>query len=400
MSHVSARDVISDSDAQNAFLLDHVNAASSSARNGWIVFIALLAYLFITLAGIRHTDLLLNTPVTLPVLQIDVSLRAFFIVGPAVVLLVHINLLLQHVSLSRKVRDFHERVARQEDHAFRRTHRMRIQLHSYFYVQAIAGPSRSWLFSAFLHAMTAVSLWILPLALLISFQIVFLPHHDPGVTTAQRAFVLVDFLIFAIFWILLHYPASGYIRGLGQSIISYPLSFLAMLVVWIAAMFFSFAVATIPGEGADRVMASIERFRTPVPYGASRSEADRFAFLPTAYLFEGRVDMVSGDAESWFARNLIVTDTDVVAIDGGPDSQRSLRLRGRDFRYAVLDRSNLSRADLSGTDLRGASLRGTDMEKTRLRGARLSRADLSGATLVGADLQGAELRAVEGEYQR
>ncbi|MFP3921882.1 MAG: pentapeptide repeat-containing protein [Dichotomicrobium sp.] len=410
MSHVSAREVMSDIDSKNAALLDDVNAASGPARNGWVVFIAVLAYFFITLAGVRHTDLLLNTPVTLPILQVEIGLRAFFIFAPAVLLLMHFNLLIQHVLLSRKAREFHERVSRQEAHAFQRTHRMRIQLHSYFYVQAIAGPSRSRLFSAFLHAMTAMTLWLLPLALLIYFQIVFLPYHDLDVTTAQRAYILVDFLIFAIFWIFLHYPAARYISGLGQSIISYPLSFLAMLAVWVTAMFFSFAVATIPGEGADRVMASLERFRTPVPYGASADDAERFAFLPTAFLFERNVDLVSGGTEGWFARNLIVTDTNVLRLADAPASGVSIRLRGRDFRYATFDRSKFDRADLTGTDLRRASLRGTDLEDARMRAAQMTGADLTGARLQGADLDGADLqdadlsgvdmRFVSGDYQR
>jgi len=410
MSHVSAREVMSDIDARNAALLDDVNAASGPARNGWLVFIAVLAYFFITLAGITHTDLLLNSPVMLPILQVDIGLRAFFIFAPAVLLLMHFNLLLQHVSLSRKAREFHERVSRQEGHAFHRTHRLRIQLHSYFYVQALAGPSRSGLFSAFLHAMTAVTLWLLPLTLLIYFQIVFLPYHDLDVTTAQRAYVLADFLIFAIFWILLHYPAASYIRGLGQSIISYPLSFLAMIIVWVAAMFFSFAVATIPGEGPDRVMNSFERFRTPVPYGTPPSEAERSAFVLTAYLFEGPVNVVSGRAESWFSRNLVVTDTDVPRAAGAPETGVSLRLRGRDFRYAIFDRSDLSRADMTVTNLSRASLRGSKLDNALLVGANLTAADLtraqlqsadlSGADLRGAELKGANLRFVRGEYRR
>jgi len=408
MSHISAREVMSDIDARNAALLDDVNAASGPARNGWVVFIAVLAYFFITLAGITHTDLLLNTPVTLPILQVDIGLRAFFIFAPAVLLLMHFNLLLQHVSLSRKVREFDERMARHEGRGMYGTHRLRVQLHSYFYVQAIAGPSRSPLFSAFLHAMTAVTLWLLPLALLIYFQIVFLPYHDLDVTTAQRAYVLIDFLIFAIFWIFLHFPAATYISGLGRSIISYPISFLAMILVWVAAMFFSFAVATIPDEGVDRAMASFDRFRTPVPYGTPVREAKRFAFLPTAYLFEGPVDVVSGKADSWFSRNLVVTDINVLRIADAPAEGVSIRLRQRDFRYASFDRSDFSRADLTGSNLSRASLRAASLESARLTGtifagadltnAQLQAAELGGADLRGADVSGANLRFISGNY--
>jgi len=410
MSLVSVSEATTDTTARNAALLEDVNAASGPARNGMAVFIAVLAYLFITLAGVTHADLLLNKPVTLPVLDVEIGLRAFFIFAPAAALLLHINLLLQHATLSRKVRAFHEHVARQEGHAFPRTHWQRLQLHTYFYVQAIAGPRRSTLFSAFLHAMSTLTLWLLPLALLIYFQVVFLPYHDPEVTTAQRAFVLTGFLVFAIFWILLHFPGSRYIPGLGQSIISYPLSFLAMLVIWVAAMFFSFAVATIPGEGVDRMMASIERYRTPVPFGTPAREANRFAFLPTAFLFEQPINVVTGKPEGWFSRSLVVTDTDVARRADAPRSGVSLRLRGRDLRYAALDRSDLGRADFTGSNLSGAKLRGANIQNARLVAANLTGADLTeadlqsanlnGADLRGADLQGANMRFTQGDYQR
>jgi len=165
-----------------------------------------------------------------------------------------------------------------------------------------------------------------------------------------------------------------------------------MIVVWVAAMFFSFAVATIPGEGADRAMASFERFRTPVPYGAPAAEAERFAFLPTAYLFEGPVNVVSGRAESVFSRNLVVTDTNVVQAANAKETGVSVRLRGRDFRYATFDRSNFNRADLTGTNLSRASLRGAKLEEARLRAATLTGADLTRAQLLSADLTGADLR--------
>jgi len=391
MSLVSASEPSSDMTARNAALLEDVNAASGPARNGLMLFVAVLAYFFVTLAGITHTDLLLNAPVTLPVLRVEIDLRAFFIVAPAIVVVLHINLMLQHVALSRKAREFHKRVARQEGHAFVRTHPLRLKLHSYFYVQAIAGPSRSRLFSAFLHLMSTITLWLLPLASLVYAQIVFLPYHDTEVTTAQRAYILADFLVFAVFWILLHFPASRYIPGLGLSIISYPLSFLAMLVIWVAAMVFSFAVATIPGEGVDRVTASIERFRVSVPYGTPIREADRFAFWPTAYLFDQPVDIVTGRQESWFSRNLVVTDTNVVRLANAPQTGVSVRLRGRDLRYATLDRSNLRRADLTGATLIAANLRGTLLEDARLVAANLAGADLTDAAVRGANIRGADL---------
>src|SRR5262245_11807053 len=105
-----------------------VNHASSSARNAWIFFMALIAYFFIALAGITHRDLLLSTPVKLPLLEVDIGLRAFYLFGPLILLLIHFGILLQHAMLARKVLELHGGVARFEGPSNFRQHRVRIQL--------------------------------------------------------------------------------------------------------------------------------------------------------------------------------------------------------------------------------------------------------------------------------
>ena len=48
-------------------LLEAVNRSSDSANAAWLIYIALMSYLLITVAGISHKDLLLNSDITLPV---------------------------------------------------------------------------------------------------------------------------------------------------------------------------------------------------------------------------------------------------------------------------------------------------------------------------------------------
>ena len=102
-------------------------------------------------------------------------------------------------------------------------------------------------------------------------------------------------------------------------------------------------------------------FSVPVPYGADKPL--RTAFWPTAYLFEGNVNYVTGEATSLFSRNLVVTDTDLTSSSKNPDDQTRLGLRGRDLRFATLDRSNLSRADLTGANLAQSHLTETDLRE-------------------------------------
>lgn len=392
MSQFSAQNVVNDIESKIADLLVEVNSASAAARNTWVLFMALLAYFFITLAGVTHKDLLLNKPVILPVLQVGIELRAFFIFAPVVLLLMHFNILLQHAVLAHKLNEFHDRLTRFEGSHLYRSHRLRIQLHSYFYSQALAGPSRSRVFGGFLRAMTWTTLWLLPMLLLLYFQVTFLPAHDLTVTTAHRLYFVADFVIMAVFGIFLRFPGLSFINGLARNLTQHPLSFMVMLLTWVIAMVFSFAVATIPDEGLDRAMQHLKAFRVPVPFGTPAEQAVRYAFWPTAYLFDGEVDPLSGRTRSWFSRNLVVTDVDLVNDGEVIDGEVTLNLRVRDLRYGTFDRSDLHQADLTGADLSRASLREANLQKAKLESARLVATDLGGADLSGADLQRADAR--------
>jgi hypothetical protein len=99
-------------------------------------------------------------------------------------------------------------------------------------------------------------------------------------------------------------------------------------------------------------------------------------------------------------RVLIVEDTDL-----GADGDAKVVLRERNFRFALLNRSDLQHADLTWADLRAAQLwktlargklkdaqlQGAYLKEAQLQGAQVSSAALQGADLRGAQLQGADL---------
>ncbi len=88
-----------------------------------------------------------------------------------------------------------------------------------------------------------------------------------------------------------------------------------------------------------------------------------------------------------------------------PSDEAKVVLRERNFRFALLSRSDLHRADLAWADLRAAQmwktlakgklkdaqLQGAFLKEAQLQGAQLNSAQLQGADLSGAQLQGAEL---------
>ena len=92
-------------------------------------------------------------------------------------------------------------------------------------------------------------------------------------------------------------------------------------------------------------------------------------------------------------RVLIVEDTDL-----GEEGGKAV-LRERDFRFALLSRSDLHRADLAWADVRAAQLWKTlakgKMKDAQLQGAFLRDAQLQGVQLNSAKLQGADLRGAQ-----
>jgi len=50
-------------------LLEAVNRSSGGAHAAWLIYLALMSYLLLTIAGIGHKDLLLNSDITLPILR-------------------------------------------------------------------------------------------------------------------------------------------------------------------------------------------------------------------------------------------------------------------------------------------------------------------------------------------
>jgi hypothetical protein len=416
-------------EAQFKELAEDVNRTSASARNGWIFFLAIQAYFFVALAGLTHRELLLDTPIPLPLLQVPIELKGFFVFGPFIFVLIHMGILLQHVMLARQARELHMRIANFEGRNLFRSHRVRLHLHAYFFTQLIAGPKRSAFFAFFLSLLHWLSFGILPVILLLDFQSTFLPYHDLQVTWAHRASVVADLLVLLIFSAFIRHPALGFVAGFGRNLVQRPVSLLVSVLLGMGAMFFSLSVATIPDERMDRFMTSL----WPVDISDERSEGvqlTRRAFWMTAWLFDGGVDRLSGRPASLFGRNLIVTDTDLVKDGSFDDGETSINLRLRDLRYATFDRSDLHQADLTGANLTQASMRlvnlievkaeratfrGADlwgaqfipmtpigrpinpvnMREADLREANLPNADLRTVTLDGALLEGANLRGAD-----
>lgn len=393
-------------------LLEAVNSASDTANAAWLIFLGIMAYFTIAVAGVSHKDLLLETPVSLPIMQVQVQQSLFFQFAPVILVLFHVGVVAQLVLLSRKTLEF-DYAVRSLEMTDRRNHPLRLELHNFFFVQAVAGPHRSHVMSVFLHGMSWLTLVVLPVVILLFIQLSYLPYHDIEVTWTHRICLLLDIAMLVLIGIFLLRIEASFFSAFWRTTVSSPIAFLVTTGVLLAVTFFSFFVATVPGEALDRVTQTLTR----TDRRADGMRASTGFALP---FVRARAD---GTLWGRFHRNLVVTDQVIAPKRAYAADETSISLRGRDLRFAKLDRSDLRRADLTGADLEGASLVGVDltearmacadvselilsedrekarcvkasyanMMRVRLSGARLGGIDLTSARLEEANLDGADL---------
>ena len=406
-------------------LLGAVNASSDSVHAGLLLFIGILSYLLIAVAGVTHKDLLLSRDISLPVLQVSIGLTRFFLFAPVVLVLFHVGVIAQFVVLARKALEL-DSALRLIEPTDRRTHPLRLELGNFFFVQAIAGPERSHIVNGLLHGLAWLTLAVLPLLLLLFVQVAFLPYHDETITWVHRAALMADLTLLVLFGVFLSRPEPSFARALWQAGLSRPIVALVSTLALAAITAFSCLVATIPGEPLDGLGLTRASGSVTAEIG-SGGAARPFATSIVGYAPDAKV-------LGLFERNLSVTDHDLVAEKELTRRKPTLNLRGRDLRHARLDRTDLRQADLTGANLDGASFAGADLRgallgcadignllladnrrttgcptarnasfrKARigeanlagldLRGADLEDADLGGATLAHANLAGANLR--------
>src|SRR5467141_1202683 len=117
-----------------------VDAASVGAGL-WFSYLFVLLYLAIAVSSVTHRDLLFENPVKLPFLNVDLPLKAFFVFGPGLFLIVHAYVLLHLVPLAENVGAFRAELEARIVEEDTRTPPLR-QLPSNIFVQFLAGPNQ------------------------------------------------------------------------------------------------------------------------------------------------------------------------------------------------------------------------------------------------------------------
>jgi hypothetical protein len=212
----AAPDPIADPDpiekfAKQAHDLDAVRKsvedAAAVSAGFWLSYLFVLFYIGIAAGAVTHKDLLLESPVKLPFLDVDLPLVAFFFLAPILFIVSHAYTLVHFVMLGAKVGTFDLELKKQlpdpdeaktvdniSEFATQRPNPretrqgLRRQLPSNIFVQFLAGPTeiREGRLGLLLKAIAWISLVIGPVLLLLLIQAQFLPYHLEWVTWLQR----------------------------------------------------------------------------------------------------------------------------------------------------------------------------------------------------------------------
>jgi uncharacterized protein YjbI with pentapeptide repeats len=275
----------------------------------------------------------------------------FCSVLPQLLVIVHFALLLKLGAVRAKcvaIRDMNDALRRVDTNT---ADTLSLNVGSHFIAQWIVGGTA--LFQRRLSLLVYIlCLWSAPLLAVLLITIRTLPLHRAPITAFQIASLSFDVWLLILF----HWNLKGRL----------PISLGVALASWIASSIILSIPDSLFDEAGKRLWPAEAPFR--------HANTQRTAFAPTAFLFENGLDSATGRPVLFFSRNLIVTDdrpervnTEGHSVKNGRET-RSFRsenrnLRGRDLRYAILDRSDFQDVDFTLADLTGASLREADLKR-------------------------------------
>ena len=424
-----------------------INDASSRVAALWLSFLTFMAYLTMTVGAVTHENLLRQTAIKLPVLNVELPLVGFFWIAPLFFLLVHFYLFLQLAILVRKVASFDVKL-RSTIPSEDQQEEYRKRLDSFLIVQFLYGAKseRTGITGRLLRLIAKISLVILPLALLLQFQLTFLPYHDAWVTWVHRLAVLIDLRLVWVFWFsirsgrgeidfpelrldwLRRLAGDTFLKKVASALANFAFGLrdlfrhrrggLAAVSVILFASFFVFAFK-------DESIANV--VRVPIAQIANDRLVWEMEPISDAVL-HGPINMVQGRPSTWFSNVLVVPNRKLVDDDTVGNDFPSLSLRGRNLSGAVLIGSDLRNVDFTGANLNEAHLERAlltrakfncgstydlrskvsgwpadectwlqlaSLTEAKLQAAQFDRARMHGAILIGANLVGAQFTGTQ-----
>jgi len=398
-----------DFDALRASIVD----AASVSGGLWITYLGILFYMLVAIGSVSHKDLFLANLIKLPFMNVDLPMKGFFSIGPALFLIAHTYVLLHFALLGGKIGAFDHVLMTQITDEEARS-KLRRQLPTNIFVQLLAGPSevRNSATGVLLWLIALISLVIAPILLLLFFEVRFLPYHNEWVTWWQRIVVLLDL---GVLW-LLFWPVIRVLRKSDAASMS-PRRLVWTIVVMVLLTLCSpplLLIATFPEEtlhfsnipGASVLIDGKINQKTllqETPFSSllmlPKFDAVGEVKLDSEEKLKDAQQTIAVTGRYLQGVNLKLADlrkanfiaSDLTNAKFGSADLREARLDTVDLSNAELDHTKLTGAHLNAAILRGANLEGADLTKANLSGADLTDANLNAANLTGANLTDANL---------
>lgn len=427
---------MSEKDAQQevASLEKPLNDAAGKMAGLWVSFVTFATLLIVTVGSVSHKQLFLEGALKLPLLNVDLPLKGFFVLSPLFFLVFQFYAFLQLHGLARKAAHYDDRL-RIAYPAPEERQRARHRLDGFVGLQMIAGlrERRAGLIGQSNRFVMWITMVALPVFTLLLMQLRFLPYHHETITWLHRGSVLTILGLAWFFWPRMVPPVAAGSRmrearsassaqlfwhcwrvargtwvgvvlkeALGGQLVerlskrSATLPRYAAIAATAAISLFSVMVAAYPSETIYRVTGPL----TDTAFGALYDPKTKAVILP-APLFgmplANRLNLPDAD----FGVAQLLKDL----RDRSDEDGATLILRERDLVGIVLDRTDLRKADFTAANLQYASLVGAGIQGTRfhckdydqrqgcadLRWAALVDVHGQSAILCGADLSDADL---------
>ena len=422
-------------------LIETVNDTARTARTTMSLFLVAALYLLWILISSTDETLFLNGQLVLGQLNIGLSLKNSYIIGPLILFFLHIYFLILLQGLRRKVSRF-ESVLQQEHP--RETEgitwqELRDRISSSIFVQSIQESSNR--LSRLLAFLSVVAV---PLGLLFAVDLSFVRYQSDAITLIHDALFVTDLIFVAWFGInrkrwsnlyetmiyaLIRMRAcinEYFHRTKEQSTETYghteiPIPWTTLLFIGVS--FFMVSIALFAARPPVFDHETVEEDKNQI--WREHHETDEISQLRK--IWDGILDIVFEDrnfldavpCKSWgiACRYLDVSTRELVRMSneeltarvsqkfGGEDGidrddddeggidrfhKDIVDLNSRKFLFAKLTSTWVQGGDFIEADLRGADLQGAYLENTNLVRAKLQGANLTGTRLWNADLADAD----------
>lgn len=393
-----------------------VNEGSIYVQKIFVTFLLFSFYVMVIVFSTTDEQLLRKSDVILPLLNIKLPIVGFFAVVPWLVVLFHLNLLLQINLLTGKLSAFAAIVELTCPLSKRQLKHLRI--YPFLFSQMLVGDQHSVSIQLLMRFLVWVATMLFPFILLLSLQWKFVRYHDLWITRSHQLIVCLDLFLYYWVWHINVRRKGGIIVAMGNIRQDRPftyfvqrISFVTVPVILGLAIVTTFNLSVIPNT-FDRLRFKLVRLNLKVNHVVILEKELRSEEI-THFLGKGLsvddiraklgigFDLKKRDFRNADFRNITLINGKLYGANLQDTDLDSSNLRGANLNHANLQGATLTQANLQGAKLQDANLRGANLFRVNLRGADLSdanlqcadlsAANLQGACLAGANLQGANL---------